>query len=596
MGRRRHRRTQLARCHLATLALLALLVPALGASAATVSKHPVAPRISLTRTNSTVVVGSPIVVSGTVLPAHHTYTVLLQRRSATRWATVQTRRSSARGAFTFTFMTRAPSNAPFRVVVGSARHPLATSRLIGASISAMTVAPASPPSPAPSGAGIGTTVLPFATLGVAYRAKLATGDERQGTWAIASGALPPGITLAPTGVVSGTPVALGQASFVVAFLDTSPVPATQQLTIAVYAPPVITRISTGTSTACALRVDRTVACWGGSTPYDLGTLAAGASGTLSTPIQVDEITDATDVSVGGVLGCALHATGVPVCWGGNNTHGALGNGTRLAARTPTPVVGITDAVQIATGADFGCALRRTGHVSCWGGNGSTLGDGTVVDSVVSTNVVGIADASQISAGDGHACARHATGTVSCWGFNTSGELGNGVAGGVSDVPVTVSGLTDAVSVSAGVHDTCAVRAGGTVVCWGAGEHGALGNGSLAASSTPVAVSGVSDAVSVAVGSDGSGPAQDGACALRATGAVVCWGAVGPGRDGSGTTLAVPVPASGLAGATALALGAGFGCAVISDHPVCWGADGYGQIGFPLGFPAFVSVPTPVRGV
>jgi alpha-tubulin suppressor-like RCC1 family protein len=590
------------RRRLTGLALLALLVPVLASSAiaATTPKRTSAPRIALARTTTTVVVGSPIVVRGTVSAAHRSYTVLLQRRNGKTWTTVQTRRSSARGAFAFSLMAGAPATAtaPFRIIAGTARHPLATSRVINVAIRAKPVTLVPPMTPASGGSVIATTVLPFGTLGVGYRAKLSNGDARPGAWAIASGALPPGITLAPTGLVSGTPVALGTSSFVVTFLDAATVPATQQLTISVYPPPVVTRISTGTNTTCALRIDRTVACWGGLGPDDLGTLAAGASGTLSTPVQVDDISDATDVSVGDVMGCALRATGVPVCWGGNNTHGALGNGTRQPARTPTAVVGIADAVAISAGASYGCALQRTGRVSCWGSNGliGTLGDGTLDDSVVATSVVGITDATQISAGGGHACARRATGTISCWGSNASGELGNGVAGGISDVPVTVAGLTDAISVSAGENITCAVRATGTVACWGAGAHGALGNGSIASSSTPVGVSGLGDAVSVAVGTDGSAPGADGACAQRATGATVCWGAVGPGRDGSGTTLAVPVAASGLAGMTALALGSGDGCAISSGHPVCWGDDGYGEVGFPLGGPGFVSVPTPVRGV
>jgi hypothetical protein len=582
-----------------TALALVLVALAAGQAIAATPKGVAVLRITLTRTTTTVAVGAPIVVRGNLSPASRGYTLRLQRRRGSRWTTVQLRRSSANGAFAFSLATRAPASAPFRVIAGSARHPLAASRVIRVAVSAKTATIAPPLTPAIGGVVIGTTVLPFGTLGAAYRAKLSTTDARAGAWSIASGGLPPGLTLASSGLVTGTPVALGTSNFVVAFNDAANLSSTQQLALSVYPPPVVTRISTGTSTTCALRVDRTVACWGGDDADDLGTLAAGASGTLSTPLQVDDLIDATDVSVGGVLACALHATGIPVCWGHNNTHGALGNGTRLPARTPTAVVGIADAVAVATGGSFGCALRRAGTVSCWGANGpiGDLGDGTLDDSVVSTSVVGITDATQISAGDGHACALRGTGTVSCWGSDAYGELGDGFAAVGSDVPVAVSGLTDATSVSAGEDDTCAVRATGAVVCWGAGAHGALGNGSLADSSTPVSVSGLSDAVSVAVGSDGAAPGQDGACALRASGSVVCWGAVGPGRNGNDTTLAVPVPASGLAGVTALALGYGFGCAIISGHPVCWGGDANGQVGLPSpGYPSFISMPTPVRGV
>ena len=44
--------------------------------------------------------------------------------------------------------------------------------------------------------------------------------------------------------------------------------------------------------------------------------------------------------------------------------------------TPVPVVGLTDAVELAAGFDFVCARRATGAVVCWGANDyGQLGDG-----------------------------------------------------------------------------------------------------------------------------------------------------------------------------------------------------------------------------
>jgi alpha-tubulin suppressor-like RCC1 family protein len=63
--------------------------------------------------------------------------------------------------------------------------------------------------------------------------------------------------------------------------------------------------------------------------------------------------------------------------------------------------------------------------------------------------------------------------VLCWGGNSSGALGNGSITG-SPTPVIVLGLSDAIAVSAdGVH-TCALRATGEVLCWGAGDRGQTG--------------------------------------------------------------------------------------------------------------------------
>jgi alpha-tubulin suppressor-like RCC1 family protein len=74
-----------------------------------------------------------------------------------------------------------------------------------------------------------------------------------------------------------------------------------------------------------------------------------------------------------------------MCWGENGS-GQLGNGSvdrhdRAGVPcTPTRVVGIADAVQVAVGGDHTCALRRSGQVSCWGSNKEgQIGDGSRTD-------------------------------------------------------------------------------------------------------------------------------------------------------------------------------------------------------------------------
>lgn len=84
---------------------------------------------------------------------------------------------------------------------------------------------------------ITTTSLPSATAGVAYSATLAaSGGTAPYSWAITSGALPSGLTLSSSGVISGTPSAAGTASFGVQATDsTTPTPltASAQLSLAV---------------------------------------------------------------------------------------------------------------------------------------------------------------------------------------------------------------------------------------------------------------------------------------------------------------------------------------------------------------------------
>lgn len=57
---------------------------------------------------------------------------------------------------------------------------------------------------------------------------------------------------------------------------------------------------------------------------------------------------------------------------------------------PTPVEGLTDAIQITASGAHTCARRRTGAVVCWGENvEGQLGDGTTEGRLAPVEVVGL---------------------------------------------------------------------------------------------------------------------------------------------------------------------------------------------------------------
>ncbi len=89
--------------------------------------------------------------------------------------------------------------------------------------------------PAPPAAPvIATTSLPTGHVGEAYSVQLALKAARRGTWRISSGALPAGLTLSSSGLLSGTPTtATPTRSIVVTFTDYVPQSATRTLTISV---------------------------------------------------------------------------------------------------------------------------------------------------------------------------------------------------------------------------------------------------------------------------------------------------------------------------------------------------------------------------
>ncbi|MGJ5818846.1 Ig domain-containing protein [Paludibaculum fermentans] len=130
--------------------------------------------------------------------------------------------------------------------------------------------------PAPS---IQTSTLPGGVVGVAYPEQLSgSGGTGAVTWSLAGGTLPPGLSLSASGLISGTPLAMGPASFSAQLTDSVGAIATAALTIAVIDPPEVTP-----PTLAALTVGQTVqlgiTATKGTAPYtwdlDEGALPAG---------------------------------------------------------------------------------------------------------------------------------------------------------------------------------------------------------------------------------------------------------------------------------------------------------------------------------
>lgn len=73
---------------------------------------------------------------------------------------------------------------------------------------------------APRKVKIITNSLPSAVVGQSYSQQLtASGGTGLYTWSLVSGALPPGVTLSSTGVISGRPTSVGQFTFTIQVVD-----------------------------------------------------------------------------------------------------------------------------------------------------------------------------------------------------------------------------------------------------------------------------------------------------------------------------------------------------------------------------------------
>lgn len=334
-----------------------------------------------------------------------------------------------------------------------------------------------------------------------------------------------------------------------------------------------------------------------------GQLGNGTVTDSSTPVPVFSISQAAGVSAGGFHSCAVLRSGTVECWG-RNTEGQLGDGSTTSSDVPVTVSGITTAIAVAAGYHHTCALLQDGAVRCWGDNSyGELGDGTPIDpnfprggasgihSSVPVAVTGINTAVSVTASDGyHSCAVLQDGTVRCWGDNVSGQLGDG-SRNRSSTPVTVASITTAITVGSGDFHTCARLSDGRVSCWGLNYSGQLGDGTANDSETPVLVSGISTAVGVSVGVVHT-------CAVLQDGTARCWGNNSNGQVGDGTTTNrfAPVSVSGITTATsAVAAGNNDSCLVLRGGLVrCWGMNTYGELG--TGATSDTSTPTAVAGI
>lgn len=192
-----------------------------------------------------------------------------------------------------------------------------------------------------------------------------------------------------------------------------------------------------------------------------------------------------------------------------------------------------------------------------------------------------AGAVQISAGQYHTCALKADGSVWCWGRNDFGQLGHSGTGGGADslTPILVDSFLppddQVAEIALGGDRTCARSTKGAVRCWGSlvTIDGGDGGGSPDASAVQ---SLAATAVELDVG-DYHG------CARLATGSVYCWGGNEYGQLGQGgnvpSTKAEHVDLPMLQDVTQITAGRYHSCARDANGSLyCWGNDGHGQLG------------------
>lgn len=347
-------------------------------------------------------------------------------------------------------------------------------------------------------------------------------------------------------------------------------------------------LALGGTHTCALLSNAQIRCWGGNSQGQLGIGNAvnrgdGKPSDLGMGDALPQINlgsgrSALGVDAGSSFTCALLDNHTVKCWG-DNSFGQLGRTDDLTRDVgietadmgnSLPTVdlgGGRSAVQIALGANFGCALLDSHDVKCWGDNGDgQLGQGDTQnrgqglgaeaglgDNLPPVNLGAGRFALDLAVGDTHVCVLLDNHDVKCWGSNGFGQLGQGDtmtrgAGlpgdpGMGDdlPPVNFGSARVAVALAAGARHTCALLDNHDVKCWGSNGFGRLGLG---------------DTTNRGDGADGDpgmgddlpsvnlGPARrptqlsggtTHTCAAFDDGAIKCWGENSFGQLGQGDT-------------------------------------------------------------
>ncbi len=148
-------------------------------------------------------------------------------------------------------------------------------------------------------------------------------------------------------------------------------------------------VSVGSSFACASTdlVGPSLYCWGANGSGVLGTGTTDATTARASVISEPEDVDV--VSAGIAHACARRLNGQVVCWG-SNTLGQLGLGSAdpTSSDRPVDVVELDEVVQLSVGGLHTCVRTGSGQLECWGDNSTgALGDGTTIYRYVPTAVL-----------------------------------------------------------------------------------------------------------------------------------------------------------------------------------------------------------------
>ncbi len=277
----------------------------------------------------------------------------------------------------------------------------------------------------------------------------------------------------------------------------------------------VTDLAAGYDSFCAATKSGPVYCWGHNEAGELGSDASSPDDGGPPSIHSLVAVPATNVNfpsgtiakgAGGYTHCVTDGTHV-TCFGNNNQYECATTSPVLGAFNANVATELAQAgatlpiTDITEGLLHACAVDSAHRLYCWGDNASQQGtSGGAVPTVHPAFADGGAE--RASGGYKHTCVLDTNEHAVCFGNNGGyGYLGAGDAGNfMTSTPLTVvdvdggPALFPVARVIAGGDQSCAILAGscgasgpGSVVCWGYGLTGNLGNDAGTTSAIPVHV-------------------------------------------------------------------------------------------------------------
>ena len=183
-------------------------------------------------------------------------------------------------------------------------------------------------------------------------------------------------------------------------------------------------------------------------------------------------------------------------------------------------------------------------------------------------------AERVYAGEAHTCALDADSVAWCWGANDHGQLGNGATQD-RPLPTLLPSALHFASLSLGAQHSCGLTYAGAVYCWGANDSAQFGTGTTEDVLTPRAISLPGPALSLAAGHAHT-------CAVVQGGAARCWGYNVGGLLGTGSAdsgVFPPEPVVGGLSFASVTVGYNVSCALTpAGAAYCLGDNQEGAVG------------------